>query len=166
MFGCYRKGDANDPETYCAAVTAVLAQYPPDVVRLVTDPRSGLASRQEFLPTVKEVRDACEAIVQAEARAYRQKQDYARQMHERRALDEKYKNQPKIDFAARYGQNYGLSSAPGKKSEESKAERQAALADANKRTFAAECEAAGLDPETTAISPSLAALLRRHSPAA
>jgi hypothetical protein len=60
LFGCYRKGDANDPELYTAALTAVLAEYPTEVIRAVTDPRSGLPRKLQWLPTVKEVSDACD----------------------------------------------------------------------------------------------------------
>ena len=27
-FGCYRRGDANDPETYSMAITAILTRFP------------------------------------------------------------------------------------------------------------------------------------------
>lgn len=60
MFGCYRKGDANDPDTYTAAVAAILAEYPVEVIKAVTDPRTGLPRKVSWLPTVKEVSDACE----------------------------------------------------------------------------------------------------------
>ena len=60
LFGCFRKGDANDPDTYAAAIAAVLTRFPPEVVAHVTDPRTGLPSRSNFLPTVHEVRLACE----------------------------------------------------------------------------------------------------------
>ncbi len=72
MFGCYRKGDANDPDTYVAAITATLARYPEDVIRDVTHPATGLPIQKDFLPTVREVYLACEAIVQPrrEAKAY------------------------------------------------------------------------------------------------
>lgn len=60
MFGCYRKGDANDPDTYVAAVAAVLAGYDLEVIRKVTDPRFGLPRRLSWMPTVKEVADACD----------------------------------------------------------------------------------------------------------
>lgn len=63
MFGCYRKGEANDPETYVAAITATLARYPEDVIISVTHPASGLPVKQNFLPTVKEVFDACEELL-------------------------------------------------------------------------------------------------------
>lgn len=72
MFGCYRKGDANDPDTYVAAITATLARYPEDVIRDVTHPATGLPIQKDFLPTVREVYLACEAIVQPrrERKAY------------------------------------------------------------------------------------------------
>ena len=60
LFGCFRKGDANDPDTYAAAIAAVLTRFPPEVVAHVTDPRSGLPSRSNWLPTVHEVRQTCD----------------------------------------------------------------------------------------------------------
>lgn len=65
MFGCYRRGDANNPETYVAAVSAVLIHYSPDVVKEVTDPYSGLPSRKKEngysgMPDVADVKEACE----------------------------------------------------------------------------------------------------------
>jgi hypothetical protein len=59
MFGCYRKGDANDPDIYCAAVAAVLSRYSPAVVVYVTDPRTGLPGVVKWLPAVAEVKEAC-----------------------------------------------------------------------------------------------------------
>lgn len=43
-----------------AGVTAVLAEYEPDVVHRVTDPRTGLARQVSWLPTLKELSDACD----------------------------------------------------------------------------------------------------------
>src|SRR5689334_17853078 len=71
LFGQFRKGDANDPDTYTASVASVLAEFPDEVIRQATDPRTGLGSRLDWLPTVKEVRDFCQEIVEAEARAAR-----------------------------------------------------------------------------------------------
>jgi hypothetical protein len=64
LFGCYRKGDANDPETYALAVAAVLSTYPVEVVREVCDPRTGIPGRLKWLPVVAEVKEACEAVMQ------------------------------------------------------------------------------------------------------
>jgi hypothetical protein len=41
LFGQYRTGEANDPDTYVAAVAAVLSEYPMETIRHVTDPRTG-----------------------------------------------------------------------------------------------------------------------------
>jgi hypothetical protein len=65
MFGCYRRGDANDPDTYVAAVSMVLSRYSAEVVKTVTDPFSGLPSRKSEsgwtgLPDVADVKQACE----------------------------------------------------------------------------------------------------------
>ena len=69
LFGCYRKGDANDPDTYTAAIAAILAEYPVDVIRDVTDPRVGLPRKLSWLPTVKEVSDACDELEKIKASA-------------------------------------------------------------------------------------------------
>lgn len=84
MFGCYRKGDANDPDTYVAAITATLARYPEDIIRDVTNPASGLPTKKDFLPTVKEVFEACEEIMQPRRMAEARQDRIARQIAERR----------------------------------------------------------------------------------
>src|SRR4051794_15027351 len=75
LLGCYRTGEANDPDTYVAAITAILARYPQEVITSVTHPASGLPSKKSWLPTVKEVTDACddvmEPIIQNEKRLKR-----------------------------------------------------------------------------------------------
>src|SRR5688572_25506822 len=60
LLGSYRTGQASDPAFYAAAIAAVLSDYPEDVVRYVTDPRTGVQNRIKFLPDVFEVREACE----------------------------------------------------------------------------------------------------------
>jgi hypothetical protein len=59
MFGCYRRGDANDPDIYAAAVAAVLSRYPLEIVEYITDPRTGLPGNNTWLPSVAEVKEAC-----------------------------------------------------------------------------------------------------------
>jgi len=60
LFGCYRKGYANDPETYSAAITAILAEYEPEVIKRVTDPRTGIPRQLKFMPNPAEVAEACD----------------------------------------------------------------------------------------------------------
>ena len=77
LLGCYRKGDAEDPEVYTTAVAAVLARYPEDVVKRVTDPRGGLPGTSQWLPTVHEVRAACETEMAPMRAAERRKEERA-----------------------------------------------------------------------------------------
>lgn len=81
MFGCFRKGEANDPDTYVAAITATLSKFPREVITAVTHPTEGLPIKQEWLPSVKNVYDACEAemapIKQRQAREKRIAEQFA-----------------------------------------------------------------------------------------
>jgi hypothetical protein len=107
LLGCYRTGDANDPKTYVAAITAILAHYPEEVITSVTHPVSGLPSKKGWLPTVKEVTDACadaiEPIKQNELRLKRIKEQL--EMRAREASGEK----PTLEqLHSKYGKNWGL----------------------------------------------------------
>ncbi len=110
LAGCYRKDDAADPETYAGAVAAVLAEFPPDIVRRVTDPRTGLPSRSQWLPTVKEVHDACSELDQRErgiaAAAVREEE----QLRMRREWLASQPKKPTLEeLKAKYGPNWGMS---------------------------------------------------------
>jgi hypothetical protein len=63
LFGCYRRGDANDPERYVAAIAAVLSDYDFDLMKEVTDPRTGICSTEKFMtfmPNAGELKVYCE----------------------------------------------------------------------------------------------------------
>lgn len=94
LFGQFRKGDANDPETYSASIAAVLAEYPDEVIRQATDPRTGLGSRLNWLPTVKEVREFCQEVVDAEARAAQRERDFHWQIAGRAEYEKARKSAP------------------------------------------------------------------------
>ena len=64
MLGCYRKGEANDPKIYGATVAAILGRYSRQVIDAVTDPVRGLPVQTDFMPTPKEVKEACEREAQ------------------------------------------------------------------------------------------------------
>lgn len=157
MFGCYRRGDANDPDTYVSAIAAVLADYEPDVIQSVTDPRSGLPSKSDWPPTVREVKSACEEIAGPRRRA----QDWDRAAAEnlrQRALPPPPR--PTLEeLKAKYGPNWGLKTI--EEPAETKQKRAEHIQRANAHAFAAECKAAGVDPNRVA-SPSLERLL--HGP--
>jgi hypothetical protein len=64
LFGCYRKGDANDPDRYVSAIAAVLTLYDFELMREVTDPRTGIMTTEKFasfMPNAGELKVYCEA---------------------------------------------------------------------------------------------------------
>lgn len=65
LFGCYRRVDANDPDIYVAAIAAVLAIYDADMIREVTDPRTGIITSEKymsFMPSVGELKNYCDGV--------------------------------------------------------------------------------------------------------
>lgn len=98
----------NDPDTYLRALTALLGSYPSDVVQAVVDPRSGLPSRLKWLPTIAEVKEACEremAPIYREREFQKQREEMARMLPapssgERPSLDE---------LRAKHGAHWGIS---------------------------------------------------------
>jgi hypothetical protein len=63
LTGCYRKGEVSDPEVFSRGVVAVFREYPEWAVQAVANPAGGLPSRLQWLPTIAEVKGACEAEV-------------------------------------------------------------------------------------------------------
>lgn len=91
MFGQYRRGDANDPEIYVASIAAILADYPPETSRYVTDPRTGIAANPinpnwTGLPDIADVKRACENHHGPARRAADREAAMRRQIAERKAL--------------------------------------------------------------------------------
>jgi hypothetical protein len=71
LFGCYRRGDANDPDTYVAAVAAVLSVYEPGIIRDATDPRTGIQTDEKFaafMPNAGELKRYCDGIAARQER--------------------------------------------------------------------------------------------------
>lgn len=64
LFGGYRRSDANNPEIYVPSIAAVLALYDEELIREVTDPRTGISTTEKFaafLPNPGELKAHCEA---------------------------------------------------------------------------------------------------------
>lgn len=71
MLGCYRRDNATDPDTYVLACSLVLASYDADIVREVTDPRTGIqttAKFQAFPPNAGELKAYCDTEVERRRR--------------------------------------------------------------------------------------------------
>jgi hypothetical protein len=108
LLGCYRTGDANDPETYVTAIAAVLAKYPDAVITAVTDPRIGLPRKKTWLPSIKEVYDACDAEYEPMREEIARQDRIKRQLRERADLEEAPR--PTLEqLKAKYGKNWGIS---------------------------------------------------------
>lgn len=94
------------------ALAAVLSTYPPEVVAKVCDPRTGIAGQSQWLPTVFEVRHACEEEVkpirEAEARE-RRRAESARVMAE----NDKRQRKSFAELAAQYPDIIGQSAHSG-----------------------------------------------------
>lgn len=59
--GCYRRDEAQDPETFAAALAIVLMDYPADIVRVAADPRTGVITAFPMgLPNVGQIRQFLE----------------------------------------------------------------------------------------------------------
>lgn len=94
LLGCYPAGKPADPQVYVAAVTAVLAQYPNEVVRQVTDPINGLPASCKFLPSIAELTEACSKLMAPYRAEYREAMEAAKRAAEREDR-EKY-NDPEM----------------------------------------------------------------------
>lgn len=124
LLGCYRTGEANDPETFGAAVAAVLSAFPLEVIRYVCDPRTGLPGTSKWMPNPAEVKAACEDRVRWLAKIDRY-QNWGNPAADQKLLAADLKPKPTLDeLKAKYGPNWGLSGSDPD-SEQRKAEREA-----------------------------------------
>jgi hypothetical protein len=77
LLGCYRRDNANDPDSYVLACSLVLARYDEALIREVTDPRTGIQTTEKFrafAPNAGELKHYCDeqAAVKARIREYRE----------------------------------------------------------------------------------------------
>lgn len=112
MLDCWRTGGANSPETFVTAVAATLARYPDQVIYDVTDPRSGLPIQINWMPTIKDVYDACERAYLPIRTQIERERRIAEQIETRRREDEARAERPSFDdLKTKYGPDWGLSNA-------------------------------------------------------
>jgi hypothetical protein len=84
LFACYRRGDANDPERYVMAIATILMSYSEEIINDVTDPRTGISTREKFRafpPNSGELKAYCD-----ERDAYLTRINTYRRLPPRRAL--------------------------------------------------------------------------------
>ena len=83
IFSCYRKDETQDPEVYVAAVAAVLSGYPTTIIDYVCDPRTGITGTNKWLPSVSEVKEACDIHANRIAQDVERRKRIERQFKER-----------------------------------------------------------------------------------
>jgi hypothetical protein len=137
-----------------AAITAVLARFPEEVITEVTHPVTGLPSKKGWLPTVKEVSDACklahEPILENDARLKRIAEQFA--MREREARGEKPTLQ---QLKEKYGDDWGIPPAEPVKTSEQKIEDNRVALERARARMRAEYEEMGMKPPSKlALSPT------------
>ncbi len=145
LLGQFRRGEANDPATFIASIAAILARHSPEIVIELTDPRTGLAAKTDWLPTVKEVNEACESL--AAIAVARRKSDAVRtDTLERRAEEFARRDRPTLEqLRETYGPNFGLNKIVREYGE--RHQRRAARVEAALHSsILAEYAARGLEP--------------------
>lgn len=115
LLGCYPQSTAHDPKTYMMALAAVLCEYPAWVVERVSDPRTGIARRIRFLPTVAELIADCEELLQPVRAERHRRAVIAQQLAERKAIAAPTRaDRPTLEeLKKRYGPNWGLRTVSG-----------------------------------------------------
>lgn len=71
LFGSYRKGDANDPDTYVMMITATLLAYDNSVICEATHPHTGIQFTEKFktwMPQPGELKEFCDGLAARNAR--------------------------------------------------------------------------------------------------
>lgn len=108
MLDCWRTGSANSTDTYLTAVAAILARYPDQVIYDVTSPTDGLPVQLTWMPSLKEVRDACDKQMEPIIRQERQAKLVEETLADRDV--DKSDRPTREDLKAKYGENWGLTS--------------------------------------------------------
>lgn len=152
LLGCYRTGEANDPETYVTAIMAVLARYPEQVITDVTHPATGLPKKKSWLPTVKEVFDACEEAVEFSMQHAARLKRIQEQMEARDREDRGIKP-TMAQLKARFGETWGITPPGNALTPEQKAEENAKAFEREQARVRAEYEHLGTQaPSKWALS--------------
>lgn len=160
MLSFFRKADVDDPEAYLAAVAATLSRYQIEVIDYVTGVENGLAARQVWLPSVAEVKQACEEQQTRQTKIHERQAREARQITERKADAARGTRLTAEELRERHGPNYGITQQSEEEVTTAKARRREYLTRGNKFCFDQEYRQVGLDPPEGENAMSLALRLK------
>jgi hypothetical protein len=167
FFGSFRKSETDDSDTFVEGCLRLFTAYPAEAVAHVVDPITGLPGRSEWLPSLKAVKDALDAWAADQQRAKDRQARLAaeaKQIADREAwLAQKTHRPTYQELKAKYGPNWGITTPSRDDEEKARARRRAALIDANRRMFIAECRRASVSPTGRMASPELEKLVRQQT---
>ena len=107
MLDCYpERADAPGALGQASALASVLADYPDEIIRKLTDPARGMPVRQKWRPLPYELKQACEEEV---APLRRQAERDRRAAESARLLAAPEQEKPTLaELKERYGDNWGI----------------------------------------------------------
>lgn len=168
MFGCYRKDEVSNPEFYLTAAVGVLTRYSEQTILKITDPVRGLPATSKFLPSIAEIKTACEieqTHFEATAASDKRRAEQLKATQEDDGLRRERATRPTYDeLKEKYGDDeggWGFGSKSISEAQAAQMEATRALYERAARVaFERECAANGLNP-AHGVSPSLLKLLGR-----
>jgi hypothetical protein len=172
LLGCYRTGDANDPEVYITAAVRTLSAFPLEVVHRLIDPLTGLPGRSKWLPTVSEIREACQEIHGLNQRMEEWERGARAQVAERIQREAEKAKRPTLEqLREKHGATYGMDANLAKPLKDETDERRRVVRDRTaeytRETMLREYRAVGIAPVYTdgiLISPTLLRKLGKWPP--
>lgn len=67
ILGAYRDADLANPDVFISTASAVISGFSEEIATEAFNPRTGLQTRSKWLPTISEIREACERVAQTKA---------------------------------------------------------------------------------------------------
>lgn len=152
ILGSFPNRGTIDPDVYVRQIVILLTGYPSFVARKIAHPRDGIVSRNNFLPTLAEVKAFADALTIPK----RSRRDAMyRQIEQIRKPEEPEVDKPSLDdLKARYGNDWGIH-AEAQEAVDAATARRDAICEANERIRRRELVAAGIDPDSTELSLGL-----------
>ena len=83
MLSCFRPQQGVDPKVWATAIVGILLRYPIEVAREICNPFTGLAAKQQFMPSPYDVRTAAEELMRPLREKQYRKQATDKQLAER-----------------------------------------------------------------------------------
>lgn len=139
----------------------MLSSYPPDVQKLVADPRAAVLARfRQVWPFTERVRQACEEIHGPQRRLSAWEERSKVQLEER-ASREREMAESRVDLKAKYGPTYGITVTKLQDDDQDRAKRLARMASYSTQCIEREYRERGEEPKP--YSRSLAESIREKA---